>query len=257
MATEGRGSLTLTSMRPSDTRTSAAASSMESEARARLLRMSPRKWRLVCGFEALVRFFKPLVPPLPPVENATEPPASILVVEYWNLGDLAILVPFLRNLRRSFPQARISLLVQTGLESFLEGQEIVDEFIPVRVPWAQHFNRWRKYNPFSRHWISLARAILVLRSRQFDWAFSGRMDVRDNFILWVSGARRRIGYGIGGGGQFLTDLVKPDLSRPHRAQIWQHLLEAMGELPNPEPGSFWLRDTEIARARSFLLSRGI
>jgi heptosyltransferase-2 len=219
--------------------------------------MSPRKWRLVCGFEALVRFLKPLVLPLPPVENATEPPASILVVEYWNLGDLAILVPFLRNLRHSFPQARISLLVQTGLESFLVGQEIVDEFIPVRVPWAQHFNRWRKYNPFSRDWISLARAILVLRSRQFDWAFSGRMDVRDNFILWVSGARRRIGYGIGGGGQFLTDLVKPDLSRPHRAQIWQRLLEAMGESPNPEPGCFWLRDTDIARARSFLLSHGI
>jgi heptosyltransferase-2 len=230
---------------------------MESEARASLLRMSPRKWRLVCGFEALVRFLKPLLPPLPPVENAIEPPASILVVEYWNLGDLAILVPFLRNLRHSFPQARISLLVQTGLESFLEGQEIVDEFIPVRVPWARHFNRWRKYNPFSRDWISLARAILVLRSRQFDWAFSGRMDVRDNFILWVSGARRRIGYGIGGGGQFLTDLVKPDLSRPHRAQIWQHLLAAMGESSNPEPGGFWLRDTEIARAQSFLLSRGI
>jgi heptosyltransferase-2 len=219
--------------------------------------MSPRKWRLVCGFEALVRFLKHLVPPLPPVESATQPPASILVVEYWNLGDLAILVPFLRNLRHSFPRARISLLVQAGLESFLEGQEIVDEFIPVRIPWAQHFNRWRKYNPFSRDWISFARAILVLRSRQFNWAFSGRMDVRDNFILWISGARRRIGYGIGGGGQFLTDLVKPDLSRPHRAQIWQHLLEAMGESPNPEPGGFRLRDTEIARARSFLLSRGI
>ena len=257
MAAEGRGSLTSTSMRQSETGTSAAASSREAEARASLLLMTPRKWRLVCFFEALVRFLKPLVPPLPPVDDATAPPVSILVVEYWNLGDLAILVPFLRNLRRSFPQARISLLVQTGLESFLEGQEIVDEFIPVRVPWAQHFNRWRKYNPFSRHWISLARSILVLRSRQFDWAFSGRMDVRDNFILWVSGARRRIGYDIGGGGQFLTDRVKPDLSRPHRAQIWQHLLEAMDESPNPEPGGFRLRDAETQQARSFLLSRGI
>ncbi len=219
--------------------------------------MTPRKWRLVCVFEALVRFLKPLMPPLPPVDNPTEPPKSILVVEYWNLGDLAIAVPFLRDLRRSFPQARITLLVQAGLESFLEGQGIVDEFIPVRVPWAQHFDRWRKYNPFSRNWISLLRSLLVLRSRQFDWAFSGRMDVRDNFILWISGARRRIGYGIGGGGHFLTDRVEPDLSRPHRAQIWQHLLESIDELPNRELGGFRLSDAETEAARSFLLWRGI
>ncbi len=97
MAAEGRGSLTSTSMRQSETGTSAAASSREAEARASLLLMTPRKWRLVCFFEALVRFLKPLVPPLPPVDDATAPPVSILVVEYWNLGDLAILVPFLRN----------------------------------------------------------------------------------------------------------------------------------------------------------------
>src|SRR6267378_6565519 len=100
MAAEGRGSLTSTPMRQSDTGTSAAAGPREAEARASLLLMTPRKWRLVCVFEALVRFLKPLLPPLPPVDNPTEPPKSILVVEYWNLGDLAILVPFLRNLRQ-------------------------------------------------------------------------------------------------------------------------------------------------------------
>jgi len=230
---------------------------LEAAARASFLRMTRCKWRLVQAFEAVTRLLLPMLASQRVAENSNARPASILVIEYWNLGDLAIAVPFLRNLRHSFPQARISLLVQAGLESFLEGQGIVDEFIPVRVPWAQHFNRWRKYNPFSRHWISLVRSLLVLRNRQFDWAFSGRMDVRDNFILWASGARRRIGYGIGGGGHFLTDRVKPDLSRPHRAQIWQHLLEAMHELPNPEPGGFRLRDAETEQARSFLISRGI
>jgi len=219
--------------------------------------MTPRKWRLVCVFEAMMRLLKPLLSPLRSVEQATEPPASILVVEYWKMGDLAILVPFLRDLRYSFPQARISLLVQDGLESFLEDQGIVDEFIPVRVPWAQHFNRWRKYNPFSRDWVSMVRSILILRSRRFDWAFSGRMDVRDNFILWLSGARRRIGYGIGGGSQFLTDPAKPDVSRPHRAHIWRHLLEGLRRSPNPEPRGFRLRDEETEQARSFLLTRGI
>jgi heptosyltransferase-2 len=229
----------------------------EAAARASFLQMTQRKWRLVRAFEAVTRLLVAMLASQQAGERVTAWPASILVIEYWNLGDLAIVVPFLRNLRHRFPQARISLLVQAGLESFLEGQGLVDEFIPVRVPWAQHFDRWRKYNPFSRHWISLTRSLLVLRSRQFDWAFSGRMDVRDNFILWVSGARRRIGYGIGGGGHFLTDRVKPDLSRPHRVQIWQQLLESINELPNPGVGGFRLRDTETEHARSFLLSRSI
>src|SRR5207248_6104003 len=130
---------------------------IEAVARAHLLRMTPLKWRLVRTFEALMRLLKPLIPPLPPFEDPKEQPASILVIEYWNLGDLAILVPFLRNLRRNFPSARISLLVNRDLVSLLEGQGLVDEFIPAHVPWARHFNRWRKYNPFSLDWISLAR----------------------------------------------------------------------------------------------------
>jgi len=40
-------------------------------------------------------------------------------------------------------------------------------------------------------------------------------------MLWLSGAHRRIGYGIGGGGSFLTDEITPDLSRPHRIRVWR------------------------------------
>ncbi len=234
-----------------------APSLRDPSAQASLLLMTPVKWRLVRMFDAMVRFLKFLMPPLPPVKNLTEAPVGILVVEYWNLGDLAILVPFLRNLRRSFPSARIALLVNPALASFLGGQRLVDEFIPVRVPWARHFNRLKKYNPFSLDWISLARTMLALRKRRFDWAFSGRMDVRDNFILWLSGARRRIGYGIGGGASFLTDEVTPDLSRPHRADIWLHLLEAVDALQNRKLDGFHLTHAELASARSYLAGLGI
>jgi len=231
--------------------------SLDAAARARLLLMTPRKWRLIRTFEALVRFLKPLLPPPLPLESPKKPPASILVVEFWNLGDLAILMPFLRNLRETFSEARISLLVSPDLVHFLDGQGLVDEFISVRVPWARHFNRWRKYNPFSFDWISLARTIFALRKRRFDWAFSGRMDVRDNLLLWLSGARRRIGYGLGGGGSFLTDLVMPDLSRAHRVDVWLHLLQAVNTSRVRESGGYRLRDTELTVAQSYLAGLGI
>jgi heptosyltransferase-2 len=226
-------------------------------ARASLLKMTLRKWRLVCTFENVLRLILPLLPSPRIMEDREGAPKTILVVEYWNLGDLAIVVPFLKNLRRSFPGVRISLLVNAGLASFLEGQGLVDAFIPVRVPWAQHFSRWLKYNPFSEHWISFARTLQALRKQKFDWAISGRMDVRDNFLLWLIGAARRIGYGFGGGGFLLTDCVTPDLSNPHRADIWLRLLEAMGQSSNRNLGRLQLTAAETASAEEFLRERGI
>src|SRR5258708_15449416 len=129
--------------------------------------------------------------------------------------------------------------------------------MPVRVPWPQHFSRWKKYSPFSGHWISFARTILGIRKRKFDWAISGRMDVRDNFLLWLSGAARRIGYGLGGGGFLLTDCVTPDVSRTHRADIWLRLLEALGKPANRDSGGMRLTADEITSAQLFLQEKGI
>lgn len=229
---------------------------LDAIARAHFLKMTPRKARLVRAFEFLAKMILPLLPSPPPPSSASSPPRSILVIEYWNLGDLAILVPFLRALRRRYPAARISLLVNAAFASLLDGQGLLDEFIPVQVPWIHH-NRWKKYHPFSSRWISFARTILALRTRQFDCAFSGRMDLRDNCLLWLSNARRRIGYGLGGGALFLTDRVAPVLSRPHRADIWLNLLDTGNGFPDVAPGSFRLTDSDRASAKSFLAARGI
>src|SRR5258708_5988095 len=139
------------------------AISAQAATRASIPPMTPLKWRFVRAFEAAVQLASSLLPSMSPMDGSNRRPDRILVIEYWNLGDLAILVPFLRNLRRSFPTARVSLLINPNLSSFLEGQGMVDEFIPIRVPWARHFNRWRKYNPFSTDWISLATTIMALR----------------------------------------------------------------------------------------------
>lgn len=223
--------------------------------RVTLLHMTGGRWRFVRAFDTVARCLLRLMPKKRIISAAE--PNHILVVECWSLGDLAILVPFLSNLRRSFPKARITLLGKGEYASFVDGQKFVDEFIPIRVPWTRHSNRWKKYNPFSLDWISLTRTILLLRKRQFDWAISGRMDVRDNLLLWLSDARRRIGYGDGGGACFLTDTVTPDFSRPHRTDIWLHLLTAVGGLPDRQIGEFRLTDAEIALARCFLTNRGI
>src|SRR5258708_39105361 len=118
----------------------------EAVVRAIFLKMPPWKWRLVRAFEGVLRLILPMLPARAS-QAVPAQPKTILVVEYWNLGDLAILVPFLKNLRARFPRAKISLLVNESLKTFLEGQELVDEVIPGRVPWALHFSRCELYKP--------------------------------------------------------------------------------------------------------------
>jgi ADP-heptose:LPS heptosyltransferase len=173
------------------------------------------------------------------------------------MGDLAILVPFLSQLRRAIPSAHISLLVNAGLVGFLEGQGLVDEFIPIRVPWAQHFSRWKKYNPFSPLWLPFLRVLSRIREKNFDLVFSGRMDIRDNLLMWLTGAPRRIGYGVGGGGFLLTDRVVPNLDKPHRSDVWLHLLSEVGIDVQENRHQFRLLSNEEAAAEEYLRSRGI
>ena len=228
----------------------------ESAARALFLRMGKLKWRIVRIVEIVLGSLLRVLPK-PALLSATEHTLRILVIEYWNLGDLAILVPFLRSLRKDFPTARITLLVNAKFEFFLGNQGLVDEFIPIRVPWAQHFSRWKKYNPFSGHLLPFLRVVWSLRKNRFDWVFSGRMDIRDNFLMWLSGTPRRIGYGVGGGGFLLTDRISPDLSRPHRTDVWLQLLSALGAPAEKCAASFTVGEKAQENASTFLGTRRI
>lgn len=154
---------------------------------------------------------------------------KILVLEAGNLGDIISILPFLQNLRIAYPEAHIGLLANPNMFSMLENLTIVDELIPVRFLWALHISQWSRYNPLSAHWIQLARSLRNVRKREFDLALSGRGDLRDNFILWLTGIRRRIGYGFLGGGFLLTETAIPDLTHLHRADCWLRLLEHLGK----------------------------
>src|SRR6266481_3478106 len=125
---------------------------------------------------------------------------KILVLEYWNLGDIVMELPFLQNLRVQYPNARIVLLTSPKVAPLIDHQGLVDQVIVVRVPWAQHYSRWSKYNPFSPLWLELLRTLKFLHRERFDLAFTARADIRDNCMMWLAEARRRVGYEYCGGG---------------------------------------------------------
>jgi ADP-heptose:LPS heptosyltransferase len=195
-----------------------------------LVRISPRKRKLIRAAEAFLRPFVRLIESLRGSAVKTSPGVqSILVVEYWNIGDIAMELPFLENLRVHYPDAHIAILTSPKCVPLLADRGWVDEVIVVRVPWAQHYSRWKKYNPFSPLWFKFLGILRTLRTRKFDLAFAARADLRENFILWLINAHRRVGYGFGGGGFLLTDAAVPDLERPHFSNLWLRLLEHLGK----------------------------
>lgn len=187
--------------------------------------------------------------------GTTEDPRSILVVEYWYLGDLVMVTPFLKNLRLHYPKAHIAILASPRVAPLLEGQGLVDEVIQVSVPWAQHLSRWKKYA--SLHWWDFFRSIGRLRGMRFDLGFAVRADIRENFLLWIAGVRRRVGYGFAYGESLLTDSVTPDMSRPHYCDRWLHLLEYLGKPVFDRRPELKVGQEERRAARQFLADAGI
>jgi heptosyltransferase-2 len=238
---------------------SAGAGNADAAARAALARFGKWKLRIIRAIEA---FAGPIVSLLdrhhsaPPSGFPNEDVRNILVVEYWHLGDLVMQMPFLQNLRLQYPDARIVLLASPKAAPLLGGQKVVDEIIVVNVPWAQHYERFKKYNPVSALWLALFRTLKLLKARRFDLAFASRADLRDNFMLWFINARRRVGYSYGGGGLFLTDKVIPDLKNPHQANRSLRLLEHLQKPILDRQPRLYLSPEEDRLAEKFLADRG-
>ncbi len=231
----------------------------ETAALGTLVKRSARKRRFIWALDLLanpvIRGLEWLRPR--PRENAESDAKNILVMEYWNLGDIVMLSPFLRSLRIQYPNSHITLLTSPKAAPILEHQSLVDEVVTVRVPWSEHYSRLRKYNPFSSLWFELLGKLKSLRLREMDLAFAARADIRDNFILWFLQVKRRVGYGFGGGGYFLTDRVVPDVQHPHFSNRWLRLLSAVGKIPLVSEPRVQVTSEEGRAAESLLAERGI
>lgn len=76
-------------------------------------------------------------------------------------------------------------------------------------------------------------------------------------MLWLTGSKRRVGYGFYGGRVFLTDDVIPDLNEVHYSQRWLRLLEHLGNQVSVQQPRLTLSSAEQRFAGEYLKSHGI
>jgi predicted lipopolysaccharide heptosyltransferase III len=113
-------------------------------------------------------------------------PSRILLIRLRLIGDVVFTTPAIGALRRRYPDARITYLVEAPAEPVVRHHPGIDDLILVERP--RGIARWR-YD------LALARR---LRSMRFDLAIDFHGGPRSGWLTWATGAPQRIGYDLPG-----------------------------------------------------------
>lgn len=127
----------------------------------------------------------------------------VLVFRLERVGDLLMARPAIEAVRRLLPDARIDLVVGSwnrGLASLVPG---IDHVHVLDLPWLAR-------GAGSSTIADVAAAIRTWRSERHDLAINFEGDIRSHALMWATGARRRAGFDMAGGGPLLTDRVQYD-----------------------------------------------
>jgi heptosyltransferase-2 len=154
------------------------------------------------------------------VKQFTSAPKRILIRGTNWVGDAVMSIPAMREIRRLFPDARISLLVRPWVKEIYSAAPFVDEII--------------EYDKSGTHrgWTGFRRLIHDLRERRFDAAFLLQNAFEAAFIAWCARIPARIGYARNGRSLFLTHAcdIDPEVHKVHQAYYYLGIISGIGLL---------------------------
>jgi heptosyltransferase-1 len=163
-------------------------------------------------------------------------PRSFLVTRMDHLGDVLLSLPVASELKARYPKARVVFVVSSATAALLKNNPSIDETVLYDAPW---FKRGKRASPLS--FFGLLRKI---RGMRFDAGLSLRGDLRENLLFFLARIPIRIGYGITGGGFFLTHEI-PYNTAIHESGRIAALLEPLGIQPQEwKPRLFFDKEEE-------------
>ncbi len=134
----------------------------------------------------------------------------------------------MRALRTRFPEAQITVLARPWVAALYEGERSIDRVIPLTGAAGP------------RDWGLKWRLGAQLRQENFDLAVVLPNSFESAAIVWLSRARRRVGYARDGRSTLLTDAIRVPSAgetQPHERYYYLELLRRAGlidELPEVE-----------------------
>ena len=162
---------------------------------------------------------------------------NILLVRLRLIGDVVFTTPAIRAIRRHYPDARITYIVEEEAAAVVRHNPHLDNVIVARSPHAP--GRLRAD-------IALVRR---LRRERYDLAIDFHGGPRSSLLTWLSGARTRIGYEVAGRSWMYTIRVpRPRTLRPRHSVVsqWDVLLPLGIEPPDQELDAPYMPEDPIA-----------
>jgi len=152
--------------------------------------------------------------PVPPF-NVKEA-QTILITEYHRIGDVIMLIPTLDRIKKTFPMSKIILITNPNIIQLAEELRLADTIIGFSAPWTNwewSLSRWKDTIAFG----------IGLRKLKIDFAIDFKGDLRNNWFLWLTASKKRVGYDATGGSFFLTSSFEFPFSL-HQSERSLHLL---------------------------------
>ncbi len=116
---------------------------------------------------------------------------KILVIRLDEIGDMVMMSSFLRELRRNYPTAHITLVVNLGVYNLVELCPYVDETLSFP-------RRGGRYSFYRNLWSAVLFSYRYLKKEHYEFALVPRFDADAGYgagmLAFLSGAKKRVGY---------------------------------------------------------------
>jgi len=109
---------------------------------------------------------------------------KILVIKFRHIGDVLLIIPTIRALKETFPDARVSVIVNSGTEGVLSGNPVIDELVV--------FDRSVKDLPAVKRYVKEINFLKEIRNKGLDMTVDLTGGDRAAIISFLSGARYRL-----------------------------------------------------------------
>lgn len=196
-------------------------------------------------------------------QRPAEPPRKILVGCMDAVGDLVLMSPFFRELRRSFPKAQITLITSSLAYNLMEKCPYLDELLIFDKKFPKH-----KFMRQLRESRALGRR---LAERNYDLylapSYANPDFYAESWIGFFAGIPRRVCFSEtvddykhcdyqGTQDLFFTDCIR-DAGLHHAAEAGPAMLRYLGKTPESDAIEVWTDDGDARTVERLFAEKGI
>jgi len=155
---------------------------------------------------------------------------NILIVKLSAIGDVIHTLPALNAIRKNYPEAHITWLIEEDAAAIVEGHRaLARTLVSKRKRWAKEI-----ISASWKHALKEAYTFIrQLRDTRYDLIFDFHGLLKSGILIWLAKGKRKIGYGKGMAHQeysylFLNERIPPVSMENHALMINMMMLKAVG-----------------------------